>query len=255
MHSADPCYCRAAGIDHPAITAGVPRPLGAGGFGNASGRRSRRLAATTAASRSRRLCVTVSTASQQSSSGLATRLPDALGDRGLVAAPGTWRCLRKGFGAAFRDDPQGDTWLRSPLQSFDRCPAHVVAAQAVKAARRVGLPTREVTCRYPLDSSVVAAAARTRRRDVCRPFLVCVRGGHAVTSCRTRGAARRRPRAGYGVQAHRSRTGPLARGQQTAPHLVPLVRGRHVRGRQTRRTTRRQPPTRSRLKDLHPQVS
>ena len=40
-----------------------------------------------------------------------------------------------------------------------------------------------------------------------------------------------------------------------APHLVALVRaGASVRGRQARRTTRRTPPTRSRLKDLHPQV-
>lgn len=75
-------------------------------------------------------------------------------------------------------------------RSFDRCPAHVAAAQAVEAARRVGLATRGVTCRYPLDSSVVAAAARAPRRDVCRAFLVWV-GGHAWTSCRTRGAARR----------------------------------------------------------------
>ena len=39
------------------------------------------------------------------------------------------------------------------------------------------------------------------------------------------------------------------------PHLVALVRaGADVRQRQARRTTRRTPPTRSRLKDLHPQV-
>ena len=120
----------------------------------------------------------------------------------------------RGSVQAFRDDPQGGTWLRPPLQSFDRCPAHVVAAQAVKAARRVGLPTREVTCRYPLDSSVVAAAARTRRRDVCRPFLVCV-GGHAETSCRTRGAARRRPR----VEPHFSWRGPRR------PAALPPKRG------------------------------
>ena len=39
------------------------------------------------------------------------------------------------------------------------------------------------------------------------------------------------------------------------PHLVALVRaGATLRQRQARRTTRRTPPTRSRLKDLHPQV-
>ena len=40
-----------------------------------------------------------------------------------------------------------------------------------------------------------------------------------------------------------------------APHLVALVRaGATFRQRPTRRATRRAPPTRSRLKDLHPQV-
>ena len=60
-------------------------------------------------------------------------------------------------------------------------------------------------------------------------------------------------RAGDGVQAHRGRPGPLARGQRTTPGRA-RPRRRHVRQRQARRTTRRTPPTRSRLKDLHPQV-
>ena len=59
--------------------------------------------------------------------------------------------------------------------------------------------------------------------------------------------------AGDGVQAHRGRPGPLARGQRPAPGRARPGR-RHVRGRQARRTTRRTPPTRSRLNDLHPQV-
>ena len=60
-------------------------------------------------------------------------------------------------------------------------------------------------------------------------------------------------RAGDGVQAHRGRPGPLARGQRPTPGRA-RPRRRHVRQRQARRTTRRTPPTRSRLKDLHPQV-
>ena len=62
-----------------------------------------------------------------------------------------------------------------------------------------------------------------------------------------------RRRAGDGVQADRGRPGPLARGQRPAP-CRPRPRRRDVRERQTRRTTRRDTSTRSRLKDLHPQV-
>jgi hypothetical protein len=58
---------------------------------------------------------------------------------------------------------------------------------------------------------------------------------------------------GDGVQADRGRAGPLARGQRPPPGR-PRPRWRHLRGRQTCRTTRRDTSTRSRLKDLHPQV-
>ena len=57
----------------------------------------------------------------------------------------------------------------------------------------------------------------------------------------------------HGVQADRGRPGPLARGQRAPPGRA-RPRRRDVRERQTRRTTRRDTPTRSRLKDLHPQV-
>ena len=56
-----------------------------------------------------------------------------------------------------------------------------------------------------------------------------------------------RGRAGHGVQADRGRPGPLARGQRPAPGRA-RPRRRGVRQRQARRTTRRTPPTRSRLK-------
>ena len=54
----------------------------------------------------------------------------------------------------------------------------------------------------------------------------------------TRGPGLTRGRAGDGVQAHRGRPGPLARGQRTPPGR-PRPRRRHVRQRQARRTTRR----------------
>ena len=60
-------------------------------------------------------------------------------------------------------------------------------------------------------------------------------------------------RAGHGVQAHPGRAGPVASGQRTSPGRAG-PRRRPVCQRQARRTTRRTPPTRSRLKDLHPQV-
>lgn len=53
--------------------------------------------------------------------------------------------------------------------------------------------------------------------------------------------------AGNGVQAHRGRPGLLAGGQRPASRRA-RPRRRHVRGRQARRTTRRTPTTRSRLK-------
>ena len=65
----------------------------------------------------------------------------------------------------------------------------------------------------------------------------------------TRGPGLTRGRAGHGVQAHRGRPGPLARGQRPAPGRA-RPRRRHVRQRQARRTTRRdtlnpKPPKRS----------
>jgi transposase-like protein len=54
---------------------------------------------------------------------------------------------------------------------------------------------------------------------------------------------------GDGVQAHRGRPGPLARGQRSAPRRARPCR-RHLRGRQARRTTRAAPSTGSRLKNL-----
>jgi transposase-like protein len=54
-------------------------------------------------------------------------------------------------------------------------------------------------------------------------------------------------RAGHGVQAHRGRPGPLAGGERPAPGRAGPGR-RHVHQWQARRTTRRNTPTRSRLK-------
>ena len=65
------------------------------------------------------------------------------------------------------------------------------------------------------------------------------------------GLARRRDR--HGLQADRSRPVTLARRECPAPGRA-RPRRRHIRQRQTRRTTRRPPSNRSRLKDLHPQV-
>jgi len=59
--------------------------------------------------------------------------------------------------------------------------------------------------------------------------------------------------AGHGVQAHPSSPGPLASSQRPTPRRT-RPRRRALRERQARRTTRRKPPTQSRLKDLHPQV-
>ena len=58
---------------------------------------------------------------------------------------------------------------------------------------------------------------------------------------------------GHGVQAHRGSPGPLAHRQRTAPRR-PRPRRSYVHQRQARRTTRRENPARSRLKDLVPQV-
>jgi putative transposase len=52
------------------------------------------------------------------------------------------------------------------------------------------------------------------------------------------GAGQPRRRPGHGVQAHRGRPGPLARGQRTTPRR-PGPGRRHLRQRQTRRTTGR----------------
>jgi hypothetical protein len=59
--------------------------------------------------------------------------------------------------------------------------------------------------------------------------------------------------AGDGFQANRSRPGPLACAQRATPGR-PGPHRRDLHQRQARRTTRRTPTTRSRLKDLHPQV-
>ena len=58
---------------------------------------------------------------------------------------------------------------------------------------------------------------------------------------------------GYGVQAHRVSTRPLARGQRTPPRR-PGPRRSDLHQWQTRRTTGRERRTGSRLNDLHPQV-
>ena len=63
----------------------------------------------------------------------------------------------------------------------------------------------------------------------------------------TRGPGLTGGRAGDGVQAHRGRPGPLARGQRPPPGRA-RPRRRDVRQRQARRTTRRHTSTRSRLK-------
>jgi hypothetical protein len=56
-----------------------------------------------------------------------------------------------------------------------------------------------------------------------------------------------RRRAGDGIQAHRGRPRPLASSQRAPPRRARPPR-RHLRQRQACRTTRRTPPTRSRLK-------
>ena len=63
--------------------------------------------------------------------------------------------------------------------------------------------------------------------------------------------ARRRP--GHGIQAHRVSPGPLAHGQRAA-FRRPGPRRSDLQERKTRRTTGREGPARSCLKDLDPQV-